>query len=292
MRLFPEIDLTQLPNLLTGESPDPVGTVLARAAKALGVASAFAGAPVYHGVGDLASAATGAMRTHRADRDGSATRAYVYLVRAGGSRRARRGRRRSRTRRGTGRFDCRTEPGSSDRAASMVTAGGREWARRALLPGGRNSLRDLDAAAANAPAGCDGTLFLPHLNGERSPFVDASRGARFERLRANRRRRHVSRGSPKSRTTTARSPSRWTSPLARTSTRFRSWGWREIGAVDPDVGGRVTNAGGARRGRRHRRRARVRGGRLRQPRRVGRRGSAGGVFPRWSRGRRRTHGTA
>ena len=118
-------------------------------------------------------------------------------------------------------------------------------------------------------------------------------GRVFERLRANRRRRHVSRGSrggrvqlPRARRVVGRHP--WP---GRRPDSVRG-GWREIGAVDPDVGGRVTNAGGARRGRRHRRRARVRGGRLRQPRRVGRRGSAGGVFPRWSRGRRRTHGTA
>ena len=32
LRLFPEIDSTLLPNLLTGETPDPVGTVSARAA--------------------------------------------------------------------------------------------------------------------------------------------------------------------------------------------------------------------------------------------------------------------
>ena len=180
LRLFPEIDLTQLPNLLTGESPDPVGTVSARAAKALGVASAFAGAPVYHGVGDLASATTGAMGTHRADRDGSATRAYVYLGTSGWiatcapweTTLA------NAARDGTFRLS-HPNPDSAIVAASMVTAGGNaEWARRALLPEGRNSLRDLDAAAANAPAGCDGTLFLPHLNGERSPFVDASaRGA-------------------------------------------------------------------------------------------------------------------
>ena len=176
VRLFPEIDASMLPDLLTGESPDPVGAVSARAAEALGVASTFAGTPVYHGVGDLASTTTGA--TGGAD-DGE-IRAYAYLGTSGWiatcapweTTLA------SAARDGTFRLS-HPNPELSIVAASMVTAGGNaEWARRTLLPEDRNSLRDLDAAAARAPLGCDGTLFLPHLNGERSPFVDASaRGA-------------------------------------------------------------------------------------------------------------------
>lgn len=176
VRLFPEIDASMLPDLLTGESPDPVGAVSARAAEALGVASTFAGTPVYHGVGDLASTTTGA--TGGAD-DGE-IRAYAYLGTSGWiatcapweTTLA------SAARDGTFRLS-HPNPELAIVAASMVTAGGNaEWARRTLLPEDRNSLRDLDAAAARAPLGCDGTLFLPHLNGERSPFVDASaRGA-------------------------------------------------------------------------------------------------------------------
>lgn len=58
-------------------------------------------------------------------------------------------------------------------AASMVTAGGNaEWARRTFLPEGADGLAELDRVAAAALPGSDGLLYLPHLNGERSPFTD------------------------------------------------------------------------------------------------------------------------
>ena len=54
----------------------------------------------------------------------------------------------------------------------------REFARKTLLPKGSNSAKDLDARASDAKAGSDGVLYLPHLNGERSPFTDpTARGA-------------------------------------------------------------------------------------------------------------------
>lgn len=58
---------------------------------------------------------------------------------------------------------------------TMQTAGGaREWAWRLLHDGDL----DLDAAAASAPPGANGLLFLPHLMGERSPYWNPlARGA-------------------------------------------------------------------------------------------------------------------
>jgi xylulokinase len=58
---------------------------------------------------------------------------------------------------------------------TMQSAGGaREWAWRLLHDGDL----DLDAAAASAPPGANGLLFLPHLMGERSPYWNPlARGA-------------------------------------------------------------------------------------------------------------------
>ena len=58
---------------------------------------------------------------------------------------------------------------------TMQSAGGaREWAWRLLHDGDL----DLDAAAATAPPGANGLLFLPHLMGERSPYWNPlARGA-------------------------------------------------------------------------------------------------------------------
>jgi xylulokinase len=78
-------------------------------------------------------------------------------------------------------------------AASMVTAGGNaEWARRTLLPEGA-SLAQLNAAAAAAPPGSDGLLFLPHLNGERSPFTDPLARGGFVNLSPRSTRNHMCR---------------------------------------------------------------------------------------------------
>ena len=46
----------------------------------------------------------------------------------------------------------------------------------------RATPKDFDAAAAAAPPGSDGVLFLPHLNGERSPFTDATARGCFVNL--------------------------------------------------------------------------------------------------------------
>lgn len=53
------------------------------------------------------------------------------------------------------------------------------WLKNKVLRDGR-SFGELDAEAANVPAGCEGLLFLPYLAGERTPFNDPqARGVYF-----------------------------------------------------------------------------------------------------------------
>ena len=59
--------------------------------------------------------------------------------------------------------------------------GSLEWYRNAF----RRNLKDLAVAAAAAPPGCDGLLFLPYLEGERSPIWDASASGAFLGLRGS-----------------------------------------------------------------------------------------------------------
>jgi xylulokinase len=52
---------------------------------------------------------------------------------------------------------------------------------------------DMDAIASSAPAGADGVLFLPFLDGERSPYWDPNLRATFLGLSGAHRREHLSR---------------------------------------------------------------------------------------------------
>ena len=81
-RAFPEIDPEMLPDLIVGAAPDPVGEVSAAAAERLGLAPSFAGVPVFHGVGDLASTTIGAIGGGGSD-DASGPGAYLYLGTSG-----------------------------------------------------------------------------------------------------------------------------------------------------------------------------------------------------------------
>lgn len=161
------LDPTLLPRLHPPSAP--AGPVSAAAAAALGLPRELAGLPVFHCGGDLAATARGA----------GAPR-HLYLGTSGwiaatvpDTRAAAAG-----TPPAPGVFRVAApDPGSLILAGSMVTAGGCvEWARRALLGGVPPA--QLDAAAAAAPPGARGVLFLPYLSGERSPFVDfGARGA-------------------------------------------------------------------------------------------------------------------
>ncbi|KGP72836.1 gluconokinase [Pontibacillus yanchengensis] len=53
------------------------------------------------------------------------------------------------------------------------------------------SFDQLNHLAAEAPAGSDGLLFLPHLNGERAPFWDANAKANYIGLRSTHEKKHM-----------------------------------------------------------------------------------------------------
>jgi xylulokinase len=82
---------------------------------------------------------------------------------------------------------CHAIPGKWHLMGVVLSAGGSfRWFRDALgepqtsaaLAAGRDPYELLTALAAEAPAGCDGLLFLPYLTGERTPHPDPNaRGA-------------------------------------------------------------------------------------------------------------------
>jgi xylulokinase len=74
---------------------------------------------------------------------------------------------------------CHVVPGQwCVMAAILSAAASLDWVVRLLKPDDPNGARELLAAAAKAPAGSDGLLFLPYLRGERTPHFDPdARGA-------------------------------------------------------------------------------------------------------------------
>ena len=74
---------------------------------------------------------------------------------------------------------CHVVPGQwCVMAAILSAAASLDWVVRLLKPDDPNGARELLAAAAKAPAGSDGLLFLPYLRGERTPHFDSdARGA-------------------------------------------------------------------------------------------------------------------
>jgi len=73
----------------------------------------------------------------------------------------------------------------------LSAAGSLRWFRDALAPG--EDFGDLVTAAADAPAGSDGLLFLPYLTGERSPHPDPLARGAFVGLTVRHDRRHLTR---------------------------------------------------------------------------------------------------
>jgi xylulokinase len=77
---------------------------------------------------------------------------------------------------------CHPQPGRWIQVAPVLTAGGNlEWLRSALATpeGAQPDYARLNALAAQAQPGSDGVLYLPYLNGERSPFSDPNARAGF-----------------------------------------------------------------------------------------------------------------
>jgi xylulokinase len=73
----------------------------------------------------------------------------------------------------------------------LSAAGSLQWYRDTLAP--RVSFDELLAEAAEAPAGCDGLLFLPYLSGERTPHPDPLARGAFVGLTVRHRRAHLTR---------------------------------------------------------------------------------------------------
>jgi xylulokinase len=72
---------------------------------------------------------------------------------------------------------CHAVPGARHVMGCIITAAGSfEWYRDTFAPEAR--FDEITAGAAKAPAGCEGLLYLPYLQGERNPYFDPdARGA-------------------------------------------------------------------------------------------------------------------
>lgn len=163
------LDAALLPRLLPASAV--CGCLSAAAGAALGLP---AGLPVVHGAGDLGATTVGVGA-------GAPGRAYLYLGTSGWVAAS--------LAHATpnpegGLFTLRhPDPTAYIQVAPMLTAGGNlAWAR-AQVAGGLD-YAGLDAAAASAPPGSRGVLYLPYLAGERSPFTDPHARAGFLGLSA------------------------------------------------------------------------------------------------------------
>jgi xylulokinase len=174
--LLEALDLRRdwLPEMTPSEAQ--VGRVGAAAAAATGLPE---GLPVFHGLGDAAAATLGAGA-------GEEGRCYAYLGTSGWL---------ATTLSGapvdprTGIFNLRhPDPARLILIGPLITAAGNfEWLSRqfgeletAQAGRGADAYARLNELAAQAPAGSNGLLYLPHLSGERAPFRDANaRGVFF-----------------------------------------------------------------------------------------------------------------
>jgi xylulokinase len=87
---------------------------------------------------------------------------------------------------------CHAVPGQWHLMGVMLSAAGSlRWFRDAVAGG--ISYRELDAAAAQVSAGCEGLLFLPYLSGERTPHPDPNARGVFFGLTLRHGRDHMTR---------------------------------------------------------------------------------------------------
>jgi xylulokinase len=172
------------------ESPVVSGRVSRAAAEATGLA---AGTPVVGGAGDCAAGAVGTGIVRPGLLWASTGTSGVIFVSAD-----------------TPAVDpelrthtfCHAVPGKWHQMGVMLSAGGSlRWYRDALAAEeksvaaltGQDPYELITAAAAQAPAGCEGLVFLPYLTGERAPYPDpAARGA-FVNLGLRHDKRHLAR---------------------------------------------------------------------------------------------------
>jgi xylulokinase len=97
---------------------------------------------------------------------------------------------------------CHAVPGTWHLMGVMLSAAGSfRWYRDALCERereleretGRDAYDILTEAAAEAPAGCEGLLFLPYLSGERMPYSDPDARGVFFGLTLRHRKAHMTR---------------------------------------------------------------------------------------------------
>ena len=147
------------------EGPEVTGTVHKEAARATGLAE---GTPVVAGGGDQAAGAVGCGAVNPGTAALSLGTSGVVFAPT-----------REPVAEPEGRVHsfCHCLPDRWHLMGVMLSAAGAlRWFRDALAPG--TGFAELDAEAANAPAGAEGLLFAPYLTGERTPHPDpAARGA-------------------------------------------------------------------------------------------------------------------
>lgn len=193
------INSSLLPPLIEGVAPGPVGKISSNTIHKLNLPKSLTNVPVFHGIGDLASTTIGAVGVGNGQNENgdkktqnkTSSSSYLYLGTSGWVARcvdvdslADSSAGSAQEKQAPTTFTLlHPDPSLRIVAASMVTAGGNvEWARRLLLDATKNSAKDFDALASQALPGSDGVLYLPHLNGERSPFTDPTARGCFVNL--------------------------------------------------------------------------------------------------------------
>lgn len=164
----------------TFEGPEVTGAVNEEAARATGLRP---GTPVVAGGGDQAANAVGVGAVEPGIVALSlGTSGVVFATTAGPAIAA------------GGRVHafCHAVPGRWHMMGVMLSAAGSlRWLRDTLAP--ERSYEELAAAAAEAPAGSDGVLFLPYLTGERTPHPDPLARGAFVGLTVRHDLRHLTR---------------------------------------------------------------------------------------------------
>ena len=173
-----DLDPALLPG--TSEGPEVTGTVTREAAEATGLAP---GTPVVAGGGDQAANAVGVGAVGPGVVAISLGTSGVVFAATDQPAIEPRGR--------VHAF-CHAGPGRWHMMGVMLSAAGSlRWLRDALAPAA--SFDDLVAAAAEAPAGSEGLLFLPYLTGERTPHPDPLARGAFVGLTVRHDLRHLTR---------------------------------------------------------------------------------------------------
>lgn len=164
----------------TFEGPETTGRITAAAAAATGLAE---GTPVVAGGGDQAAGAvgTGAVRPGVVSLT-LGTSGVVFVATE------------SPLVEPEGRLHafCHAAPGTWHfMGVTLAAAGSLQWYRDTLAPD--ESFDAIVGEAEEAPAGCEGLLFLPYLSGERTPHPDPQARACFVGLTLRHRRAHLTR---------------------------------------------------------------------------------------------------